>query len=156
MDLGSALDVHHAPKLPVKTEATSLRQAVLLCSEYVSTAAIVLSDEVIMPFRFRNCMIFLSKIGDQLQVDVAVSEPLFLDYEIKSLHLNSRFVVKEMVAAAMGLYGVNAGQSFAMPFLFKDGCGFVKFEQGNDYQVDLIERVPVTFECQIEFAKIGE
>ncbi len=138
----------------LNTAQLTLAAAVQLCCQQVQQMGLVLHEEMIMPFRLENCMLFLSKVNGQLQVDVAVSAPVEMDCAIKSQHLNTRFVMNEMVARAVKLYGSRGEQSFAMSFLFRDGCGLVKLEQGKDYLVDLIEHVPVVLAQQVEFAVI--
>lgn len=133
-------------------EKIALQKAVQLCVQYLLDVQMILDAKVIAPFHFRNCMIFLSRPDGQLQVDVAVSAAVVLDYDIKSLHVNTRYVMNEMIARAVGMYGSDGQQAFAMSFLFRDGCGLVKLEQSGGYAVSLIERVPVLLDYQVGFA----
>lgn len=133
-------------------ERIALQKAVQLCVQYLLDVQMVLDADVIAPFCFHNCMIFLSRPIGQLQVDIAVSEAVVLDYDIKSLHMNTRYVMNEMIAQAVRLYGSDGHQAFAMSFLFRDGCGLVKLEQAGGYTVNLIERVPVSLDYQVGFA----
>ncbi|MFZ6639497.1 hypothetical protein ACO0LL_07110 [Undibacterium sp. TC4M20W] len=133
-------------------EKIVLQKAVQLCVQYLLDVQMVLDAEVVAPFCFHNCMIFLSRPAGQLQVDVAVSDAVVLDYDIKSLHLNTRYVMNEMIARAVSIYGSDGQQAFAMSFLFRDGCGLVKLEQTGGYAVNLIERVPVSLDYQVGFA----
>ena len=133
-------------------EKITLQKAVQACVQYTLDVQMELGADVIAPFCFHNCMIFLSRSAGQLQVDVAVSEAVVMEYDIKSLHMNTRFVMNEMIAHAVRLYGSDGHQAFAMAFLFRDGCGLVKLEQAGGYAVNLIERVPVSLNYQIGFA----
>lgn len=154
MDIEAILTKNHGQQ--TVDARMSLRQAVQLCAQHLCDIGLVLNEEMIVPFSFRNCMIFLSKPDGQLQVDVAVSQPVQMDHAIQSMHLNTRFVMNEMVAQAISLYGAEGDQAFAMSFLFRDGCGLVKFGQDKAYLVELIERMPLSFDHQVVFAEIEE
>lgn len=152
MSLEPDLYVHEVAVTAPPAGKIALQKAVQLCVQYLLDVQMALGAEVIAPFCFHNCMIFLSRPTGQLQVDIAVSEAVVLDYDIKSLHMNTRFVMNEMIAQAVGLYGSDGHQAFAMAFLFRDGCGLVKLEQTGGYAVNLIERVPVSLDYQVGFA----
>ena len=152
MSLEPDLYVHEMAVTAPPAEKIALQKAVQLCVQYLLDVQMALDAEVIAPFCFHNCMIFLSRPTGQLQVDIAASEAVVLDYDIKSLHLNTRYVMNEMIAQAVRLYGSDGHQAFAMAFLFRDGCGLVKLEQAGGYAVNLIERVPVSLDYQVGFA----
>lgn len=152
MSLDSNLRTSEVTGAIQAAEKITLQKAVQVCVQYMLDVQMELDAEVIAPFCFHNCMIFLSRSAGQLQVDVAVSEAVVMDYDIKSLHMNTRYVMNEMIAHAVRLYGSDGHQVFAMAFLFRDGCGLVKLEQAGGYAVNLIEWVPVSLDYQIGFA----
>lgn len=133
-------------------QAQTLQQVLPLCLAQYRAFDQVSQRDIVVPFLFANCMIFLSGDESELQVDVAVSAPVALDVEIKSSHLNTRFVMNQMLAAAIELYGSDGQQDYAMGFLFRDGCGLVKSERRAGSSISLIERQAIRFEYPIQFA----
>lgn len=130
----------------------NLQQAMPICLGIVRDLKLNSDADLLVPFRFANCMLFLSGSLTQVEVDVAVSEPVYLDLAIKSAHLNSRFVMNQMIQTAVELYGSDGQQEYAMSFLFRDGCGLVKSEQNRACAVNLIERLPIELDYHIRFA----
>jgi hypothetical protein len=132
----------------------NMQKAIALCSQKMLDSKVVLDDFLVLPFRLKDCMLFLSRQQGEFCADVTVSDPLFLDFEIKSMHLNTRFVTNTMVEYAIKQYGTAGAAPYATAFLFRDGCGFVKFEPDNGYFHFLIERQPDPIDFEIGFSQL--
>lgn len=138
--------------LDLRSVTVEMQTALSDCLQILAQQKLELNNQLIVPFQFQNCMIFLSGTQSTIKVDVALSAPVKMDYQIKSSHLNTRYFTQKMLEAAIAVYGSDLSQEFAMSFLFRDGCGLLKSEQENGRDISLIERLPIMLDYPIQFA----
>lgn len=114
------------------------------------------SREAQIPFAFNDCFMVIKEASTEAgshDVDIIVGAAIQMPVRIINAMMNMRYIRSAMLETALREYGQSdlAGVTFAQPFVFIDGFGYVRKEAGQNIEIVTIEHPAIPIDFTIGF-----